>query len=135
MGPKKVTNPDLSQIYTLVDEIKKDLATKATESGLKELLKAIEERDLKIEMLESKVAVMENTINRLSANVESNEQYSRRTSLRILNIPLPAGEEEEVSDKDAEDETAEDCLRKVKDFIRDTGLEIPDCCIDRAHRV
>ena len=132
MGPKKGDSCDLGKLFKLIEEIKTDLASKATEAKLNELTAAIKERDLKIEILESKIAVMENAINKLSISTESNEQYSRRTSLRIFNIPLP--EKNENGDV-IEDETADICLRKVKEVIQEAGVDIPEHCIDRAHRI
>ena len=94
----------------------------------------IEEKNKRIEILESPVAIMENTINRLADNIDSNEQYSRRTSLRVLNIPLPSMEEDDGVDE-IEEETADICLEKVRDVIREAGVSIPDQCIDRCHRI
>ena len=108
MGPKRQTT-DLGQIYQLIDGIKKDLELKATTSGLQEVLRSIQEKDEHIELLESKVALMSNVIDKLKSSIDNNEQYSRRTSLRILNIPLPSAE-----DNEAEEETADVCLQKVR---------------------
>ena len=60
----------------------------------------------KIELLESQIAVMGNTINILKEKCESNEQYSRHMSVRVVNIPLPEGKE-----------SADECLTKVKEVI------------------
>ena len=76
-------------------------------------------------MLESKIAILENSFNLLAVKCDANEQYSRRTSLRINNIPLP----------DDGNETADDCMEKVKTLISETGVDIPDTFLDRAHRV
>ena len=125
MGPKKA--PSIETIYQLVEEIREDLSTKATEKGLNDLINIVKERDDRIEALESKILIMENVIEKLQKNVEANEQYSRRTSLRILNIPLPQS--------NLEHETADDCLDKVKDVILEAELNFNDDTIDRAHRV
>ena len=139
MGPKKCgnqnVNTDFSQLLNLIEEIKKDLSTKANEKSLSELLKVIEEKNRKIEMLESRVALMENNINRLADNIDANEQYSRRTSLRVLNIPLPCMEEGDENDEVDEEETADVCFSKVREVIREAGVDIPDYCIDRCHQI
>ena len=45
------------------------------------------------------------------------------TCLRLYNV------------QQTEDETADDCLLKIKEIIRGACLDIPDPVIDRAHRV
>ena len=55
--------------------------------------------------------------------VECNEQYSRRTWLRITNIPCE------------KDETSEKVLEKIKRLVNEAGVDIPDSNIDRAHRI
>ena len=52
------------------------------------------------------------------------EQYQRRLCLRINGIQCSA------------DETAEDCLEKVKSLFKaELNMEIPELAIDRAHRI
>ena len=85
-------------------EIKTDL-NKATSSKLDELLLEIRAKDVKTEILESQVAVLQNTVKLLSAKCDRDEQYSRRVSLRINHIPLPANDE---------GETVDDVLAKVR---------------------
>ena len=53
--------------------------------------------------------------------VECNKQYSRRTCLRITNIPCE------------KDETSEKVLEKIKRLLNEAGVDIPDSNIDRAH--
>ena len=67
---------------------------------------------------------MENTINLLKEKCDNNEQYSRRTSVRIVDIPVPG-----------ESESAIDCTNKVKEVINESAADLSDECIDRAHRV
>ena len=69
---------------------------------------------------------MENTVNLLAQKSDENEQYSRRSSLRINNIPLPEANKKE---------TSEDVLMKVKEVIAESATIIPDIALDRAHRV
>ena len=60
----------------------------------------------------------------LEVFVDNNEQYSRRTCLRITNMPCE------------ENESSEDVLRKVKKLITEEAeLDIPEAVIDRAHRI
>ena len=115
---------EFEKLNDLIVGIKTELATKATEHKLDILCAALDAKDKKIELLESKVAVMENTINLLKENCESNEQYSRRCSLRILNIPVAQGQE-----------TVDDCMVKVNAVIQESGADIPEGFVDRCHRV
>ena len=121
MGPKVNFSNELETIRDLITGIKKDLESKATTSQLDELLKQIREKDKKIELLESKVAILENSIKLIEKKCDDNEQYSRRTSVRINHIPLPENGEE----------TADQVFAKVKE----SGVDIPDAFLDRAHRV
>ena len=84
----------------------------------------MDEKDRQIEIFESRIALMANSINLLKEKCDNNEQYSRRTSVRVLNIPVPEGQE-----------TADDCMEKIKEVIQNSGADIPDHVIDRAHRV
>ena len=86
----------------------------------------IRSKDRRIEALESEVAVLKNAVNLLSQKCDSNEQYSRRSSLRINNIPLP---------NEGGRESAEDVMNKVREVITETGADIPNKFIERAHRV
>ena len=121
MAPKQ----EIAKLFDLINEIKTELKTKASDNKLEELKNIITEKDRKIEIMESKIAILENTVNILKEKCDDNEQYSRRVSLRISNIPLPHGGKE----------TAEQCMEKVKEVIREAGVVIPDVVLDRAHRV
>ena len=80
-----------------------------------------------IDKLESKVSLMDSLIDQLKSNVDEQEQYQRRLSLRINGIPVPAV---------GQSESAEDRLDKVKRLIKDQlELDVPDTVIDRAHRI
>ena len=85
----------------------------------------IRSKDKKIELLESQVAVLQNSVKLLLKKSDDNEQYSRRTSVRINHIPLP----------DDGRESADEVMTKVKDIIAETGELIPSTFLDRAHRV
>ena len=54
---------------------------------------------------------------------EENEQYSRRLCLRIKNL------------KKQENESSEEVLEEIKCLFSEASINIPDACIDRAHRV
>ena len=48
MGPKKHT-PDFTEVYKLIADVKKDLATKATAAGFEEILSLIQENKVQLE--------------------------------------------------------------------------------------
>ena len=54
---------------------------------------------------------------------EENEQYSRRLCLRIKNL------------KKQENESSKKVLEEIKCLFSGASINIPDACIDRAHRV
>ena len=62
-------------------------------------------------------------INKLEDDGEELEQYGRRLCLRIDGVPS--------TDK----ETSDEVLEKVKSLALESGCDIPDAVIDRAHRV
>ena len=76
--------------------------------------------------LERYVDILQSTAKLLKCNTESNEQYQRRLSLRIIGIPPSINDENENADK---------CLKKVKEVLPEINVEIPDSFIDRAHRI
>ena len=87
--PTKVNiGVELEHINTLIGEIKTELQGKATAEKLDELTAEIRSKDRKIELLESRIAILENTVNLLAQKSDDNEQYSRRSSLRIIS-PYP----------------------------------------------
>ena len=61
----------------------------------------------------------------LEVKADDNEQYSRRSCLRITGIPLPQNEKE----------SSLECVEKVMDVFEELELNIPEDGIDRAHRV
>ena len=54
---------------------------------------------------------------------EENEQYSRRLCLRIKNM------------KKQENESSDKVLEEIQCLFSEASINIPDACIDRAHRV
>ena len=59
----------------------------------------------------------------LECNNEELEQYGSKFCLRIEGVPS------------TENESSDDVLGKVKSLIAESGCEIPDVGIDRAHRI
>ena len=127
MGSKNNMQGELEKIVKLIGEVSDELKTKASQQLLEELRAEMREKNNKIDILEARLAIAENTIRLLTEKCDANEQYSRRPSLRINSIPLPDG----VNAK----ESADVCREKVKEVIRESGAVIPDTFIDRAHRV
>ena len=85
-----------------------------------------QEYDQKIENLERRVDELEGlvkVIERLEARIDDGEQYSRRMCLRINGVPIPSGNDKE------------DCVEKVHELIKETGVDVPKDSIDRAHRI
>ena len=121
--PAKVNiGVELEHINTLIGTIKTELQGKATAEKLDELAAEIRLKDRKIELLESRIAILEKKV--LAQKSDDNEQYSRRSSLRINNIPLPEGNKKE---------TSENVSMKVKEVIAESATIIPDIALDRAH--
>ena len=119
---------EINDLKKTLDEIKSE--NTATNKKIDELIKKLTDKEKKIVDLEARVEALEGeiklqkTVNlRLEQLIDDHEQYGRRTSLRITGIP-----------KD-QNETALDCVNAVKSEIVKLGIEVPENCIDRAHRV
>jgi len=136
------------EVEKLLEERMKDLATKSCIQELKDIILkqgeaiAKQQKDIellrqevslkneKIEILESKLSILESAINvlkkssheSLKAN-DDNEQYNRRLCLRINGISVD------------EKESSEESLKKVKSVFTELDVNIPDECVDRAHRI
>ena len=112
----------LKEISYLVKEIKTTLKTQ--KNMINELeLKSIRQ-DVKISVLEDKVGVLEAAVSALKSQSDSNEQYSRRSCLRINGIAK------------TQNESADECVQKVIDVCKDSlDVELTREDIDRAHRV
>ena len=124
-GSKKTRNLEAYQAYfdEKFSEIKEIMATK---DCIEKLHNTFKDQNEKIQILESKIAIMERHISVLQNNTDENEQYSRRLCLRINGSPpVPEGD----------NESSESCLEKVKNVFNDLGVDIPDVVIDRAHRI
>ena len=134
-----------SQTMSLNNEIKEYFAELikplATSESIEKLLAQFEEKitqklnikiaeqSVKIEELESTLAIRENTIDLLLERVEAvekraddNEQYSRRSCLRIHNVAF------DKTKNDQPEEVLKDCYSKM-------NLEYNDEEIDRVHRI
>ena len=124
---------ELAELRTLVENIRDELREKATTAKIEELIVKIDEKDTaisslktRVDNLEARLAVVENTNQLLERKCDDLESYTRRQNLRIIGIPEPQDGSE----------TADICVQKVKEEI--ARLEIPinlDAAIDRAHRV
>ena len=98
----------------------------ATKNCVEKLHTTIKDQNEQIQILKSRIAIMERHISVLQNNVDENEQYSRKLFLRINGIPpVPEGK----------NESSESCLEKVKNVFSELGVDIPDVVIDRAHRI
>ena len=73
--------------------------------------------------LRGKIAIQANTIDQLIIKCDDNEQYSRRSCLRIHGI--------ECSD----DERNDNVLQRVKECYEEMNLPFQDENIDRVHTV
>ena len=105
---------------------------KISNEKMDELLKEIKSKDNKIvtlekrvEVLESQLHIVNNTIELLDRKCDDNQQYSRRMSLRVSDIPVSEGRE----DGNMSIKLAVDTINKI------TDVEITKSDIDRAHRV
>ena len=107
-----VTNNSLEELFNkLKDEIMKKFDEK------------ISEQNAKIEKLESIITIHENTIDQLLIKCDDNEQYSRRSYLRIHGVEVKENE-----DEDGIMNVLEDCYSSV-------NLQFDANDIDRAHRI
>ena len=95
----------------------------ATKQCINELKSIIEDQKNIITNQQKEIDTLKEKVKFLTIDNENSQQYQRRTSVRIVGIPP------------AENETGEECLKKVLDIITDTRLDIPSCCVDRAHRI
>ena len=85
-------------------------------------------RDEKIIKLEEKIADLEcklESVEILERKLDDQEQYSRRSCLRLCNV-------EATSRKTSE---KEDCIKIVKDVLDEMQSGLDASTIDRAHRI
>ena len=82
-----------------------------------------DEQNRKIDELKGKIVIQANTIDQLIIKCDDNEQYSRRSCLRIHGI--------ECND----DERNGNVLQRVKECYEEMNLPFQDENIDRVHTV
>ena len=95
----------------------------ATKVCIKTLHETIKNQCERIEVLESKMAIMEKYIKRLEKSVDDQEKYNRHLSLRIDGIAPD------------ENDSSEECLENVKAVFAHLKVNVPEDGIDRAHRI
>ena len=117
----------------VIEEIKVnifDLLKKEIKKVVKGELKEVEKLNSTVALLQTHVENLKEQNTQLrercletEKQIEEIEQYGRRLCLRITGIPTK------------EKETADMVLGKVKNLIEESGVDISDSTIDRAHRI
>ena len=105
------------------NEVLEDMFKKFKEEIISKFVEKIDEQNRKIDELEGKIAIQSNTIDQLIIKCVENEQYSRRSCLRIHGI--------ECND----DERNGNVLERVKECYEEMNLSFQDENIDRVHRI
>ena len=135
MGPKKYPIDEISRLFDeKLEEFKIDLLSQLKNEVMEEVKAAIQERNNKIVELESTVKMLQKHVTNLKevcnskiqdndSKIDQLEQYGRRQCLRIEGVPFKKEEDSDV------------VLSKVKELIVESGIEVPDACLDRAHRI
>ena len=121
----------INSLHKLLTDVQAELKTKASSAEIDVLLTEIKEKDEKInlltsrvEALEGSISILKTTCNLLERKCDDNEQYSRRTSLRINGIDVQ------------EHESGDSCVQSVERILKEIpDLVLPDNSIERAHRV
>ena len=90
---------------------------------LKLEIKKREELESTVSLLEEHVKNFQKQVSILECKNEELEQYGGRCCLRTEGVPS------------VENESSDDVLGKVKSLITESGCEIPDVVIDRAHQI
>ena len=105
----------LDKLDEYFDNIKNEIAAKFEQ--------IVREQDNKIKLLESKIEIQNNTIEKLSIKCDDALQYQRRSCLRIHGVPVHTG----VKSKEI--------LTTLKDCYNKLDLTFQSDEIDRAHRI
>ena len=114
-----------NELLKLISEIKKDLATKATNEKIDELFAVLKSKDERIVALENNVIILNKSVELLTQKIDDVEARSRRGNLRIHGIPVPD-----------QKESGEECIAKVKEVFQQLPAGTIDACsYSRAHRV
>ena len=115
----------LKELKDLMEQMQVQLCSK-----IDKLTAKLDEKDAKILELQNKIVLLEEReayndkrFELLERCLDDNEQYGRRTSLRISGIPSNVNE------------TSEQCLSKVKEEVLKLVPGLNDRDFDRAHRV
>ena len=104
-----VTNEKLEQVF------------KSFQDGLmKKIEDKFKEQNTRIEELESKLAINQNVIDNLVIKCDDNEQYSRRSCLRVHGLEFNSDNDEGV-------------MKKVEKCCKHMDAEFNENEIDRAH--
>ena len=113
-----ITKDDMQNLIVSLEEKMENVLV----AKIDEIKKPLED---KIQTLESKLSVYEAHMQDLEVKIDDNEQYSRRSCLRITGIPLPENGKE----------SPQECTKKVIDVFAELEVNISEDDIDRAHRV
>ena len=106
-----VTNKKLEQVF------------KSFQDGLmKKIEDKFKEQNTRIEELESKLAIKQNVIDNLEIKCDDNEQYNRRSCLRVHGLEFNSDNDEGV-------------MKKVEECCKDMDVEFNENEIDRAHYI
>ena len=105
------------------NEILEEMFKKLKEEIISKFEEKFHQQNRKIDELEGKIVIQTNTIDQLIIKCDDNEQYSRRSCLRIHGI--------ECSD----DERNDNVLQRVKECYEEMNLPFQDENIDRVHRI
>ena len=118
---KLASSDSISDIKALVQE-QSNLIIKLTETvnSQKERIDKLEESLIECE---NSLEVSKTVSSRLVKKCDDLEQYGRRLCLRILDVD---GDDSETSD---------DVFDKCTELFNKLELDIPEACIDRAHRI
>ena len=100
----------------------KDIIAKAVKEAVVQPMESIlKELKAEIAVLEGKVKTLEDTIEKVAAKANDNEQFSRRQNVRVTGFV---------------EENEENCAEKFVNLCREKiGLDVNDDIVDRAHRV
>ena len=105
------------------NEILEDIFKQLKEEIISKFEEKFDEQNRKVDELKGKTAIQANTNDQLIIKCDDNEQYSRRSCLRIHGI--------ECSD----DERNDNVLQWVNECYEEMNLSLQDENIDRVHRI
>ena len=103
----------------------KDIIAKAVKEAVGQAVESmLKELKAEIAALEGKVKTLEDTIEKVAAKANDNEQYSRRQNVRVMGFV----EEEEEEEENCAEKFVNLCREKIR-------LDVNNEIVDRAHRV